>query len=1284
MSPSEQIDLTSGLHRYFGDASELRFKIVISNSELRERRPEISKAASRTNPSSQRQSSQLSDHKQNEAQFILSRKQNNTGWSIDPDIDNDHCRVHKTTRSADPDDLAAVLQQNGIKLRVVSAPTSRIVCNNCEHMTADVDNLATATSAEGNQSICLAASKLLENDNQRLLMFSDSEKRLSDDKELFPNKPGAIGALIERKRASTWKATSSMTSETHYWQQTRARSLQTRIVSTTQQDSRMPKIATMTTTKHVNRALMRNHYWPLYEPCSCSRSSVRGGTSNTSTSAKAAKSDINVSDPTVDCCCPRSTLLLSCVSCRTHINCNHNGHLDHLKIYTSLANVSGSNATCNCYCSELSELYKRRQKNSSNICANGGARGDNFGASLPGTTSFASSSSERFGFGPNDARTNRTIDDSENNTGEMCKQNARANSASSAGLNLDDKSAQMSGKSNGKQQQQPSQGSEATKLQTESQSSATDAVARKTGHKPPASSLLQQALNNASSFSELADNSTGCQCKSSHGETLFILMEKYPSCRKTSAMHADLRLEESGKDSSADKDKSRPEPSVFALKIDNAAEDAEAERSIQRSKHEVCDSLILLATIVIDVFNERLQLKPDLNQTIMIDLGNFLVLDTFGAQVGGLATKTQEQSTNASSAAAAAATTASASTSLINCNQIQSAHANAKLLPSKLLYSIEFVPVELNMEKFEETVSVARAEFGLTPNNRETLTSPLSAQGLNSRIQLSSMQFATKHDSTGSLGSRGLIIRLQFDICFASGFAFDCRNLYVKYKILARWPKKRWILRRRQREFNSQERTNDLVDASRDRQSKLLSDLNYRGGSYDERVKDEDEKKLNEKQISEQIQRQHESKWSMPLLHVEDPGQFNCSNGVAFSLDDDKPLEVGKTTDRKTIVANRERDGDIVGEYLLAGSTITSRPNSLGHFNFSCIEQLVLELQPRGNRATTSIGECNGDKIAHSLRPMRTKPHNKSRVLSSFEDSSDSSTSNTHMVTNDRFQSHQLNKERPIVPTKTPGEIIELNMQVNRDEQQDCGPNPAAKQLQINDSFSSEQLVEGGYNRHDLSELNSDRFDKNLVHEVDDKTGGGGGTSNSEDCVKQLTNNSCEQRDLADDLAGYGGRQNDSIAAAKTTLSPSRDLNRYNGVDSRRHPLLGGASSYNGTAYCNDSDTICDLTLLLEVYSSDFYSDKFQGWSSLNIPVSLDQNSSGRRTRKSSNPSCNGHLIKTSPSSASSENENHCTKIKLPVLRPALCNTLDRLRYYLTGRMPNWTPSIESVSKGHA
>lgn len=628
------------------------------------------------------------------------------------------------------------------------------------------------------------------------------------------------------------------------------------------------------------------------------------------------------------------------------------------------------------------------------------------------------------------------------------------------------------------------------------------------------------------------------------------------------------------------------------------------------NRHNHNDSkLVCLAVIVIDVLKRFIQMKPDLNKLISVDISTTKALH-LGARF--------YRANHDASAAADGANQASGENVLVGRTRdnqssrlLLQANQTSDLKPTtpihSLLYQLRPVPEDL-----APAAAAGRAEA-------ERLLADLMQRHLGASALLLQPELKPAAGLLASFAgpvNGGVLIRLQFDIHFASEFAKDCRNLYVRYKLLANdqslvpatgssKTSAKWKLKRHW------PRVKDETSSAR-----ILSS---RSGGEPTSMADRDRsEKLAQMTHCYMATQQtafspSSSRFSLPSP-TEVAGQSSLSSSHASRIvRDDEPRKSKGTESinsaRQTADNNNQRHRSVDADEtitamtngpdtcLLQGSTITSRPDSRGRFHFACVEELLLEFVV-ANDNNKCRARATAQRPASSCRPQK-----------SFEGSVPTAVADT-----DEWWSKT--NAGGLFSSVTDKTLAPASLVATR---------PLAQLSDAREMFITE-----------TAPTKTTRQDSSSGYESDKPRATNEAHSNSPD-LDQL-------------------RGNDQLSGAREVPS-SGEKSACN-----ESPL----SSSSGRSNYDRANDNFEIVLLLELYSSDFYIDKLQGWTHLSIPVCLDRTTARpQRQRRQQQQQ---------------QQPGTTTRHELPVIRPTLHSLMDKLRYHMIGQLPASNPSTESVS----
>lgn len=477
-------------------------------------------------------------------------------------------------------------------------------------------------------------------------------------------------------------------------------------------------------------------------------------------------------------------------------------------------------------------------------------------------------------------------------------------------------------------------------------------------------------------------------------------------------------------------------------------------------------------------------------------------------------------------------------------------------------------------------------------------------------------------------------------------------------------------------------------------------------------------------------------------------------------------------------------DGEF--EVLHEGFTVTSWPDTRGKFNFSCLEQLTLEMrqvvgqgkaagrrepdfesssqQPQRQTARQQPGYKvnDGDKISGDDKRGQSKAiietirngdgDSAARLTKSLMNVDESSGGKSSVNNND-------NNKRNLVSITRGSESVDPVAAI--DFSQKVAKSASLRQRLADGATSDEIYLDTGQDGDDngateltrFGQLNGDRSynleqrrqhpqqvverkkegASEVAEELAKATATTTTTTTSETIATKATSSGSDDDD-DDGFRGKGLAHKQELimtpaekmkkreitnrkTKTKTMTTPTNSTERDPGTDSAE-PFVSGSSS--GGAPSGDSCP-CELILLFEFYSRDFFLDKPQGFAHFHIPVSplriKEENDRllkqalqkrihveckscatnlrtrswrlrGRHNGISRSASCKGASngrckCTTDNNGYGSRSGSNPTRLvhEIPVIRPELQTPMDKLRYHLIGQLPKSAPNLESVSR---
>lgn len=1298
----------SGLHRYAGSSAHTNLRIVLTHPKVISEKwasktttandkYQMNKSTSikQTNLNVQYQASYLVTKSLDTGKWVVKDEEANNGIAgggadpaskLEPIIGKDRAGADDGNKC-----LSAKLRREGFVLNLVSVPSgSRMKCHVCKQ-----EFCATIIDKFNRKS----GIRLFNEDKQRnertngvhadgLVSSSANGGENTDNiRNLHQHNASRdfSNLFAERRRASSWKDTLNKTSDTlsnAYWAKVDARKLTTgRCDSTEGRSAR----STTTRTNPSASPLLRNHYFPSYEPCQCSL-------------IESARTD-----KTLDDFCAGPLICAPCLidnGSASDNNENRNSldrREDNLEIPMSEIlrcrchtgnSRSPQLATCHCRCAELSEAYKRCQKLLNRMPE--GSATNTMGNPLNDNLMFIS---QLIGTKSDDVEAkalNRKL-------AKLIEFNAiddslDGNSYDALGALLFDLDL-------------PRETNEARRLEDEADflfkvnkalgnSQAADGSMDSRSASASANLCIRRRLDHVNDDGGGIDSGRRtkleeatdrvCHCTGSHGQTLLVLLEKYQSsplmgeCPDEKTTKAISNHEPKGKPYSGTNDENGAtsreshdanleqmnqsrdpreitpsEPNLIAIsaeqslgmldsvptasavatsaddngananKIDHveqtnerdpqqSMEDSNQAHSSARTnprdnKDDVnpkaCPELplsaralngsvddhdnqreysIALAVVVIDAFNGTIQLKPDLNELVLLDMS-------------ALNERTNEATPD----------TTVIESLRINADDRNTGRADRR---TQILYHIEAPDCDEEFLASEQDLALLREAYGLSKLIHDQID-------LESAYQKQTRQIFGRNELSSSLNMEDFLLKLQLDIHYACGFAIDCKNLYIKYKIYSREDES-WHIKR-------------LIEAP-----------TTRGGHKE--LRDGSLIQANSLTASKQVGKDKTKLEHMTHIWTPQDSGIDDTNFIATDITaaaSDKWLFLDSDTNQASVMESCWRDSDCDNDshednedegydddrysLLLEGSTVTSRSDSRGHFNFCCVEQLVLGLTGKSkqtlgdNQRNFSASRVTQDDTKIRLEESKgqgkiaAEIDERKRTKSNDRNQMQTSTGVVHSSPPDRMISESLERS-----TSANGEQISSTVITS----ENCGT-----KIEIN--HETDNIIP------------SDKID----------------IEQSRGVISNNNNESSNSNDLSRDRASN-----------EPPTSKSQGV-----TDGLRDDNL--RSNLNGA---------CQIIIVFEIYSSDFFSDKLKGWSSMKVPISLElDNFNATSMYHQPVDRCCAELTQISHERIECRRTHleprHCL---LPVMRPALGAPMDRLRYYLLGEIPMKTPTTTSVS----
>lgn len=396
---------------------------------------------------------------------------------------------------------------------------------------------------------------------------------------------------------------------------------------------------------------------------------------------------------------------------------------------------------------------------------------------------------------------------------------------------------------------------------------------------------------------------------------------------------------------------------------------------------------------------------------------------------------------------------------------------------------------------------------------------------------------------------------------------------------------------------------------------------------------------------------------------------------------------------------------------LLEGSTVTSRPDGVGRFQFGCLERLVFEVADRQDGATadsaammmmmmnanTANATSNAPPAAVNRLKRRLAANKAPRLISSLlaplnaktQKSLESPNNNeidNFLASGDRYadlDNEKQHRSSNVCHDKDGDDdsVKRANYATKSSSSLSSSLSKAAaatKQIAIPERINGSKAASHSIQANRSGEKS--RFNSSERTPPDQVDDGGIEPDNNHEINK------------LDKPAVLTPAQAVHVAMNKTSAGPSGIERLVNGEQPRR--AMEESASFPGkpAETLQADDEHLELLLLLEFYSSNFYHDKLQGWSHLSLPICLsrqqahrasccvlsDQNDRLDNTDFGYRFSRQRQAALAMPTAGAPKCNR--TRHVLTVIRPELQSIRDKLRYYLIGELPSSTPSIESVS----
>jgi len=611
----------------------------------------------------------------------------------------------------------------------------------------------------------------------------------------------------------------------------------------------------------------------------------------------------------------------------------------------------------------------------------------------------------------------------------------------------------------------------------------------------------------------------------------------------------------------------------------------------------VCDQVglgerqcsVLLCVIVIDVLGRALLLKPDINEPIALDLGNSATL--------ACPTRNEQP------------TIINMGTEYSSMRQLKTFDFAHSLTSSTIFYHVETMHSPNQSNDCDQILKSVRNQFELT----SSIERPLPISDTSSPLSISKHLSQDKSIFLNPMDGNMLIL-MQLDILSASGFAKDCGNIYVKYRIYHR-TSEHWRLR--------------LLDSAKHDShvgNSVRGPVSLRGEVYPA---------PNPRQHP--IVRADTNKPCPPIVKATDGGALERTSYMGNE-------KVGLIADEANVNDDFVGDND---ELLVEGSSITSCANSKGIFNFSCVESFVFELSKFPTGSSGDEVRPKGDSDAPG--EQSTKQEHRQDKESLEEGAS---------CEKERQKSSQLNGELSVVggamlQSSLASALLQPKTETNRVATGSVAPTITESDVSM---AQAPRVVELNINEDDDDD--DDRVESNTDH------------SNGAD--KNLERHNITAIDDINNICSSISRDDKREKATCDNCLPSDEK------FCQRHTMNSEIVNQQKRRQCVNLlgalDDTCEITLSLEVYSSTYYFDKLQGLSHIKKRISLE-----RLESKTLNGGTTSHVIPAARSQ-SKRNKKESATHEVPVIRPTLCAPLDRLRYRLIGEMPKRTPNTRDVS----
>jgi hypothetical protein len=1331
---NEMDNLLSGTHRFTGDPAHMKLRLVFTDLNMicgQQNTSIFHKYQSKTSMS------QACISSQHQASYLLKKQQSTGAWLIE----EEQCigrleaasaestnSTNSSKRKAEPnagDKLTAVLRQKGFVFKAMNVPSkSRAECHVCKgKLFGDSPSRAESnhksvphSSGNGGQISELDVTKHSTN-KHHVARQTDEEDYAKNLPKLsnFDVSNEFSNLFLESRRACDWKDTLDLTSaftSNGNWKNIEARKLTTDYAT----EEHANRSAT-TRARDTLSLFIRNHYLPFYEPCQCSRTQ--------STRTDKAFNDFCAN---LLICTPRSNDNGSASDNNENRN-NLDRRRDNLAISieenlrsrSSTSNFGSQPKAHHCQCGEFSEGYRRCQK----LLLNGFAESGTSTIIDPLVSSPAGligSTSDNIVKRAINRKLAKLTTPNESSDFPECNSNDNILDLLLANLDLTQETSEHDNHDGEDDGDGGSDGDNNADFLCTIWSALLNS--------PPTNLNWESSVSVASNETDLksdirlkrktkplvekneASPNSGkiCECRMSHSETVILVMEKYSSdpSRTGSNRNRDEQLDrkknrapfeqkaDTEQSRSADDEKDGREEECISDKSDKKItgpesisidrdEHAERSRHKQRevtleldfdqpptnaekslgtndsgavvsasntstdsdranstkissvSQHgnpnqrhstldgneldgyqaydndvkaqqcpddlllnaqELCtrrvncdesaaqsdvqlEYSITLAVIIIDAFNGTIHMKPDHNELILLDMS------TLSARSGRIL-----------------------NTAPVTLPAVDANPTDAKLSSGidHMLFHIEIPNDDDEMLASEQDLNSLRKQFGLMAQvyrtQSEAIPMLMPSAGW-TKTDSDMIPASTRNSPRGDIS-----LLIQFDIDCASGFAKDCKNLYVKYKVYSINNQRNW--RGQARAETSMRRGRD---ESRLRAASNIHDCHLKTLTHGRQTSDshKDKTKL------EHMIHASPKVWAPYDSSIDDNSYIAAVGKTGIGASEKWFMLGGGSHETNQVPMpewcsnnfNDDSDHDKCS-LLLEGSTVTSRPDTRGRFNFCCVEQLLLDLS-RKTKESTSEG---GKKSFSSNRLSQTGVQ-----IADVETTTISEKSTDAM----------LRSSKPSVTVHSPTEN-----------------NVISESSKFDDVESATATVDDTTGNHFMNDEianneSSDNLPTDKIVTTTDRTR----PVNPESCIRCGKSSGCECNQTDSKQLPWGYRSDD--------VESQNDLSDTN----------------SGTF---------QILFIFEIYSSDFYSDRLKGWSSLNVPINLNEDNYSMTSNFHQPAMTSGSRDKTTQQARVIRKRADHRHRELHVMSLVFSSLIDRLRYFLVGTTPKNTPGFMSVS----